>query len=114
MKKRAQAALTAILLFLMLCVPALAADGSRSFSFSLTSDGSSAVTAAVGSEFTVSCTLRRTDSVEDWAMYAWQTEIAYDAEAFEIVEGSVTVPGSQGPPTPSASHAEPIFQCMPR
>ena len=80
----------------MLCVPALAADGSRSFSFSLTSDGSSAVTAAVGSEFTVSCTLRRTDSVEDWAMYAWQTEIAYDAETFEVVEGSVTVPEGVG------------------
>ena len=96
MKKRAQAALAAMLFFLMLCVPALAVDSSRSYSFSLTSDGGSAVTAAVGSEFTVSFTLRRTDSGEEWAMYAWQTEIAYDAETFAVVEGSVTVPGGVG------------------
>jgi hypothetical protein len=96
MKKRAKAALTALLLFFMLCVPALAADGSRSFSFSLTSDNGSTITANLGSEFTVDFTLRRTDSSEEWAMYAWQTEIAYDAEAFEIVEGSVTVPDGVG------------------
>ena len=65
MKKRAQAALTALLLFVMLCVPALAADGSRSFSFSLTSNGGSAITANLGSEFTLDFTLRRTDSEED-------------------------------------------------
>ena len=96
MKKRAKAALAALLLFFMLCVPALAADGSRSFSFSLTSDNGSTITANLGSEFTLDFTLRRTDSEEEWAMYAWQTEIAYDAEAFEIVEGSVTVPDGVG------------------
>ncbi len=96
MKKRTLATLAALLLLTMLCVPALAADSSRSFSFSLTSDSGSAITAAVGSEFTVDFTLQRTDSNEEWAMYAWQTEIAYDAEAFEIVEGSVTVPEGVG------------------
>lgn len=96
MKKRSQAVLTAILLFITLCFPALAADSSRSFSFSLTSGDSSAVTATVGSEFTVDFTLRRTDRSEEWSMYAWQTEIAYDAKAFEVVEGSITVPDGVG------------------
>ncbi len=96
MKKRSQAAFAALLFFIMLCFPALAADSSRSFSFSLTSNGGSAITSDVGSEFTVDFTLRRTDSGEEWAMYAWQTEIAYDAETFEIVEGSITVPEGVG------------------
>lgn len=96
MKKKTLAALTALLLIIMLCVPALAADSSRSFSFSLTSEGRSAITAALGSEFSVDFTLRRTDSNEEWGMYAWQTEIAYDAEIFEVVEGSVTAPEGVG------------------
>ena len=88
-KHRLAAAVLALLLIACLAVPALAVDGSQSFRFTLQADGKSSVTAAAGEEFTVTVTLSRTDNAEEWAMYAWQTEVAFDPTAFELVEGSV-------------------------
>ena len=88
-KHRITAALLALALVCALAVPALAADSSRSFRLSLQAEGQSAVSVAVGQEFTVTVLLERTDAAEDWAMYGWQTEVAFDPTAFELVEGSV-------------------------
>ena len=88
-KHRLVAAVLTLLLIACLAVPALAVDGSQSFRFTLQADGKSSVTAAAGEEITVTVTLSRTDKAEEWAMYAWQTEVAFDPTAFELVEGSV-------------------------
>ncbi len=95
-RKLCSVLLALALLAAALSPSALAADGSRSFTFTLTSGGSSSVDAAIGDEIPVSFVLRRTDSAEDWAMYAWQTEIVYDASVFELVEGSVSAPSGVG------------------
>ena len=63
----------------------LAAGGSASFSLSLSSGGSQSVTVKSGEEVKVDFALERTDSSYSWQMRNWQTEIAYDEEAFELV-----------------------------
>jgi len=85
--KRFTALFLAFLLLLTLGAAACAADTSQSFSIVLTTDKSGEL--SPGDEITVTCTLRRTDESESWQMYAWQTEIAYDNSAFELVEGSI-------------------------
>lgn len=76
-----------LVLVTTLVAPAYAADESRSFSFDLSIDGGSEKTAVVGDVLTVTFTLRRTDSAEDYSMYAMQNEILYDPAFFELVEG---------------------------
>lgn len=81
----------ALVFLLLLAVPdslVLAMDRSQSFELELT--GNARGTLAAGNILTVTCTLRRTDQTESWDMYAWQTEIAYDNSAFELIEGSVS------------------------
>lgn len=82
-----------MLLTLLLCcsftVPSMATDSSQSFHYTLLSEGQSSVRVAAGQEFTVSVTLTRTDAAEEWAMYAWQTEVSFDPVALELVEESV-------------------------
>ena len=85
--KRPAALFLAFLLLLSLGISAVATDTSRSFSLELSADKSGEFSA--GDEITVTCTLRRMDAGESWQMYAWQTEIAYDNTAFELVEGSI-------------------------
>lgn len=89
-KHRLSAAVLALLLFVCLAISALAVDGSQSFLYTLQTEGSGSVSTAVGEEFTVTVILSRTDAAEEWAMYAWQTEVAFDPTAFELVEDSVT------------------------
>ena len=86
---RISAALLALLLLACLALPALAADNSRSYCYTLRAEGKSEVTVAAGETFTVTVTLSRTDAEESWAMYAWQTEVAFDPAAFALVEDSV-------------------------
>lgn len=88
------ALLLALALLGGLCT-ALAVDESRSFSFVLTSDLGGG-TVGVGDEFTVHFTLKRTDAEESWAMYAWQTEIAYDTAVFELVADSIIAASGVG------------------
>lgn len=78
----------------LLCVPVCAADSSETFAFTLTSDADG--TLQVGDVVTVTLTLSRTDKAEKWAMYAWQTMIAYDNTVFELVEGSVNAASGVG------------------
>lgn len=82
--------LSALLLSALPCVPAAAAatDYSQSFDFILTGDNSGAL--SVGDILTVTLTLRRTDKAEEWAMYAWQTEIAFDNSRLRLVSDSVS------------------------
>ena len=85
--KRFIAIFLVLALLLSLGAAAMATDESQSFEFALTVDRSGVLKA--GDELTITCTLKRTDKSENWRMYAWQTEIAYDNSAFELVEGSV-------------------------
>ena len=78
--------LLALLLLVSLIPAACATDTSMSFAFILTGSGSGL---KAGDTFDVSFTLTRIDKAESWQMYAWQTEIAFDNSAFELVEGSI-------------------------
>lgn len=95
-KKKWVSTLLALLLFWLMAVPSLAMDNSRSFQYTLLSEGQNQVRVEPGQVFTVTVTLSRTDAAEEWAMYAWQTEVAYDATAFELVEGSVKTAANVG------------------
>ncbi len=80
------------LLLTLLCTlpfPAFAVDQSQSFRCSLQSEGKQEVSVPVGQELSVTLTLDRTDQTESWDMYAWQTEIVFDPQVFELVEDSV-------------------------
>lgn len=87
MKRFLSSLLLLLILVTTLVLPAYAADESRSFSFDLSIDGGSEKSAVVGDVLTVTFTLRRTDSAEDYPMYAMQNEILYDPAFFELVEG---------------------------
>ena len=77
------------LVLLLSCIPtAFAADNSRKFFFELSVDGKDQKEAQPGDRITVVFTLNRTDSKEDYEMYAMQNEIRYDSEFFKLVEGS--------------------------
>ena len=78
----------AVLLLLSLSVTVSAVDESREFFFELTADGVSEKRVQTGDVITVVFTLYRTDSEENYEMYAMQNEIRYDSEFFRLVEGS--------------------------
>ncbi len=88
-KKKWVSTLLALLLFWLMAVPSLAMDNSRSFQYTLLSEGQNQIRVEPGQVFTVTVTLSRTDAAEDWAMHAWQTEVAYDAVGLELVEDSI-------------------------
>lgn len=62
-----------------------------SFHFSLEADGSSEKTVHTGDIVTFTFRINRTDSSEDYIMYAMQNEIRYDRTLLELVEDSITV-----------------------
>lgn len=94
MKRFLSSVLMLLVLVMSLAAPVYAADESRSFSFDLAIDGGGEKAAAVGDVITVTFTLRRTDSAEDYAMYGMQNEILYDPAFFQLVDGGViTAPG---------------------
>ena len=87
MKKLISFLLAVVLL--LSCVPAaFAEDNSRKFFFELSVDGKDTREAQPGDIITVAFNLKRTDSAEDYEMYAMQNEIRYDSEFFKLVEGS--------------------------
>ena len=87
MKKMISLLLAVVLL--LACVPtAMAVDNSRKFNFLLSVDGKDKKEVQPGDVITVNFTLERTDSKEDYDMYAMQNEIRYDSEFFKLVEGS--------------------------
>lgn len=77
----------ALLFAVAFAFPALAADESRCYQFSLTANGSDSITAVPGEIITVVLTL---DSVSGSAgpMYALQDEIEYDPTFFRLVDNS--------------------------
>ena len=77
-----------IMLLLSLTVTAYATDNSREFFFELAVDGGNEKKVQPGDIITVVFTLHRTDSEENYDMYAMQNEIRYDSEFFKLVEGS--------------------------
>lgn len=78
-----------ILILLIGMVPtAYAVDESRSYFFELSVDGKDTKEVQNGDVITVVFTLNRTDSMDDYPMYAMQNEIRYDSNFFELVEGS--------------------------
>lgn len=77
-----------LVVMLGLSLPCLATDSSMAFDFCLTSDGRDIKYANPGDIITVSFTLKRTDSGEDYSQYAMQDEITYDPAFFEVVEGA--------------------------
>ena len=87
MKKLISLFLAVVLL--LSCAPtAFAADNSRKFLFELSVDGKDQKEAQPGDIITVVFILNRTDSSEDYEMYAMQNEIRYDSKFFKLVEGS--------------------------
>ncbi len=60
-----------------------------SFLFELTVDGKSEKRVKQGDVITVTFRLKRTDSSDDYTMYAMQDEIRYDSAFLELIEDSV-------------------------
>ena len=88
-QKRFLSALLTIALLACLSATCLAVDSSMSFDFCLTSDGSDVKYTEPGDIITISLTLKRTDSGEDYPQYAMQDEITYDPAFFELVDTSI-------------------------
>ena len=82
------ALILAAVLLLSGAMTAFAADTSREFFFELSVDGSDQKRVQTGDVITVVFTLHRTDSEENYDMYAMQNEIRYDSAFFKLVEGS--------------------------
>ena len=88
MMKKGLACFLAVLLLISMIPCAYAVDDSRAFFFELSVDGKDSKEVQSGDVITVTFTLNRTDSGEDYDMYAMQNEIRYDSNFFELVEGS--------------------------
>ena len=86
--KKVLSLILAVMLLLSCAVTAYATDNSRAFFFELTVDGGNEKKVQPGDILTVVFTLYRTDSDENYDMYAMQNEIRYDSEVFKLVEGS--------------------------
>ena len=86
--KKVISLILAVMLLLSCAIAAYAADTSRAFLFELTVDGASEKKVQPGDIITVVFTLYRTDSEENYDMYAMQNEIRYDSRFFKLVEGS--------------------------
>jgi len=87
MKKCICLVLTMILL-LSCGLTAYAVEEGREFHFALSVDGKDTKEVQQGDIITVAFHLQRTDSQEDYTMYAMQNEIRYDSSFFKLVEGS--------------------------
>lgn len=78
----------AVLVSILLPVNAAAAEEAPEFRFELQVDGKDTREAKNGDIITVSLWLHRTDAQERYTMYGMQSEIRYDSNFFELVEGS--------------------------
>ena len=79
---------------LLICLAALSLTGAagqeeKTFCYELTVDGKDTVTVQKGDIITVTCTLKRTDTAQEYLMYAMQDEISYDSSCLKLVEDSV-------------------------
>ena len=86
--KKVLSLMLAVMLLFSCAVTAYATDNSREFFFELTVDGGNEKRVQPGDIITVVFTLSRTDSNENYDMYAMQNEIRYDSEFFKLVEDS--------------------------
>ena len=66
-----------------------AVDNSKAFQFELSVNGDKTKQAMPGEIITVVFNLNRTDSTDEFDMYAMQNEIRYDSNFFKLVDGSV-------------------------
>lgn len=88
--KKKLLSLLIVFLFAFCSIPsAYAANSSRQFNFELSVNGEKTKQAVPGEVITVVFNLNRTDSGEEYDMYAMQNEIRYDGSFFKLVEGSV-------------------------
>lgn len=90
MKRIVSAILILIMLFAYFPL-GVSAEDNLTFIFDLSVDGSDTKTVKTGEIITVVLYLRRTDSPEQYTMYAMQDEILYDSDFFELVEGSTVL-----------------------
>lgn len=73
-------------------LPAIAfAAEEPAFRFELSVDGNESKQVKTGDIITVVLWLKRTDTAEQYTMYAMQDEIRYDGDFFELVEGSAVM-----------------------
>lgn len=86
--KKLLSLLLALILLISCTATASAVDSSREFFFALSVDGKNTKEVQRGDIITVSFQLERTDSNEDFMMYAMQNEIRYDGDFFKLVEGT--------------------------
>lgn len=87
-RKKLLTLLLALLVAFSCTSTAYAADNSKQFDFELSVNGEKTKQAVPGEIITVVFNLNRTDSTEDYNMYAMQNEIRYDSKFFKLVEGS--------------------------
>lgn len=87
MRKIILKTLMALALASLLSMGALAGN-EPTFSFDLSANGESELTVSTGDIITVTLELNRTDSQQEYSMYAMQDEICYDKNFFRLVEGS--------------------------
>ncbi len=88
MKRLWSSLLLLAMLMTVLPIAVSAAEDSQSFRYELSIDGQSEKEVRTGDIITVVLHLNRTDSDENYPMYAMQDEIRYDSNFFELVEGS--------------------------
>ncbi len=88
MKRFTITIIVCILIFALSISTALAVDNSRTYSFQLTSNGSSTAAIGVGDMITVKFTLAADNS---YALYAMQNEIKYDSRYLQYVDGSLSM-----------------------
>lgn len=86
--KKVISVILVVLLLVTCAVTAYATDDSREYFFELTVAGGNEKRVQPGEIITVMFTLYRTDSEENYDMYAMQNEIRYDSEFFRLVEGT--------------------------
>ena len=86
--KKVISLILAVMVLLSCAITSYATDNSREFFFELSVDGSNEKKVQPGDIITVVFTLCRTDSEENYDMYAMQNEIRYDSEFFKLVEDS--------------------------
>lgn len=75
----------------MFSIPVNANEEIPSFSFILSVDGKETKEVHQGDIITVTLKLKRTDSEQEYTMYAMQDEIQYDSDFFELVEDGVVL-----------------------
>ena len=84
--------LMAVIMLLSMCsVTSFATAETPEFNFELSVDGKDTKEVKTGDIITVTLKLKRTDTDQQYTMYAMQDEIRYDSTFFELVENSAVL-----------------------